>query len=97
MLTKTTLALAAALIAGTASLASAQEADPNLFNRYPVYNGAHGAADSDVIVAPRGFQSSAVGLRQGGDFDRTQAVREGRPQVETFRYDSAPLISGGGY
>jgi len=36
MFTKTTLALA--LILGTASVALAQDADPNLFNRYPAYN-----------------------------------------------------------
>jgi hypothetical protein len=36
MFTKTTLALA--LVLGTASLAVAQDADPNLLNRYPAYN-----------------------------------------------------------
>ena len=36
MFTKTTLALA--LIIGTASFAAAQDADPNLLNRYPAYN-----------------------------------------------------------
>ena len=36
MFTKTTLALA--LILGTASFAVAQDADPNLLNRYPAYN-----------------------------------------------------------
>jgi hypothetical protein len=85
MLTKTKLALAAALLAGTASVALAQDADPNLLNRYPSYNGA----------ASQGtFQSAPVGLRQ----DRTVGqVREGRPQPQIFHYDSAPLISGGGY
>ncbi len=36
MFTKTTLALA--LILGAVSFASAQDADPNLLNRYPAYN-----------------------------------------------------------
>ena len=36
MFTKTTLALA--LVLGTASVALAQDADPNLLNRYPAYN-----------------------------------------------------------
>ena len=36
MFTKPTLALA--LVIGTASVALAQDADPNLLNRYPAYN-----------------------------------------------------------
>ena len=38
MLTKTKIALAAALIAGTTSVAFADGFDPNLANRYPSYN-----------------------------------------------------------
>jgi hypothetical protein len=88
MLTKTKLALVAAMLAGTASAALAQDADPNLLNRYPAYNGGAAAAPQAT------FQSAPVGLRQ----DRTVGqVREERPQPQTFRYDSAPLISGGGY
>jgi hypothetical protein len=88
MLTKTKLVLTAALLAGTASAALAQDADPNLLNRYPVYNG--------VAAAPQGtFQSAPAGLRQGGS--TIGQVQTGRPQVQTFHYDSAPLVSGGGY
>ena len=85
MLTKTKLVLAAALLVGTASAALAQDADPNLLNRYPSYNGA----------ASQGtFQSAPVGLRQ----DRAiSQVQTGRSQVQTFHYDSAPLVSGAGY
>lgn len=97
MLTKTKIAFAAVLVAASASLAVAQEADPNLLNRYPSYNGAYGAADSAVVVAPRAFQSAPVGLYQGGEINRAPVATGGRPQVRTFRYDSAPLISGGGY
>ena len=87
MLTKTKLVLAAALLAGTASAALAQDADPNLLNRYPAYNG--------VAAAPQStFQSAPVGLRQDGTIGQVQT---GRPQVQTFHYDSAPLVSGGGY
>lgn len=103
MLTKTKIALAALLLAGSASLAVAQEADPNLLNRYPVYNGAHGAQDSDVLIspnasrsAPNTFQSAPVRLNQGGEVrsfgggtDWTPST--GRPQVHSFHYDSAPL------
>jgi hypothetical protein len=88
MLTKTKLVLAAVLVAGTASLAVAQEADPNLYNRYPADNGP-------VAAAPQGtFQSAPVGLNQDRNVGQ---VRQGRPQAQTFHYDSAPLISGGGY
>ena len=95
MLTKTTLALA--FVLGAVSFASAQDADPNLLNRYPAYNGAHGVGDSDELVAPRTFQSAPVGLYQGREIGSAPTARSGRPQVHTFRYDSAPLISGGGY
>lgn len=88
MLTKTKLVIAAALLAATASAALAQDADPNLLNRYPGYNGAVTAAPQDT------FQSAPVGLRQGGTIGQVQT---GRPQVQTFHYDSAPLVSGGGY
>jgi hypothetical protein len=106
MLTKTKLALAAVLVAGTASLAVAQEADPNLLNRYPAYNGANGVSDAATIT-PGEFQSAPVALRQGRIL-RTAPVAlpqgnvapqtwTGRPQVQHYQYDSAPLISGGGY
>src|SRR5437868_6965629 len=36
------IALAAALVFGTATVALSQEADPNLFNRYPAYNMTKG-------------------------------------------------------
>ena len=52
MLTKTKIVLAAVLFAGTASIASAQEFDPNLANRYPAYNGPAAATQS--------FQSAPV-------------------------------------
>jgi hypothetical protein len=59
MLTKTKLALAAVLFAGSASIAVAQDADPILLNRYPQYNGV-------VTQAPQAtFQSSAVSLQRG--------------------------------
>jgi hypothetical protein len=94
-MTKTKIALVIALLAGSASAALAQDADPNLLNRYPSYNGAGGVADSPVVVAPRAFQSAPVALRQGRGIDRAPVATGSRPQVETFRYDSAPLISGG--
>ncbi len=103
--TKTTIALVVALVAGTASAALAQEADPNLLNRYPAYNGAYGVADSpEVLVTPRAveprtFQSAPVALRQNRvverNIDSAPLPTAGRPQVQSFHYDSAPLSSGG--
>jgi len=102
MLTKTKLALAAFIVAGTATVSLAQEADPNLLNRYPTFNGAYGVGDAPEIVAPRAsaprgtFQSAPVGLYNGGAAT-TQRTWSARPQPQTFHYDSAPLLSGGGY
>ena len=88
MLTKTKIALAAVLVAATASVATAQEFDPNLANRYPTFNGP-------AVQGPQGFQSSEVSLGNRGYAN--QGFVSGRPQVHTFHYDSAPVISGGGY
>ena len=89
MLTKTKIALAAVLVAATASVATAQEFDPNLANRYPAYHGP-------AVQGPQGFTSSNVRLGNGG-YANQGIVSQGRPQVHTFHYDSAPVISGGGY
>ena len=88
MLTKTKIALAAVLLAGTASIAAAQEFDGNVANRYPTYNGP-------AVQGPQGFQSAPVSL--GNGYANQGFVNAGRPQVHTFHYDSAPVISGGGY
>jgi hypothetical protein len=90
MLTKTKIALAAVLVAATASVAMADgEFDPNLGNRYPAYNGP-------AAQYHQGFTSSNVRLGNGG-YVNQGIVSSGRPQVHTFHYDSAPVISGGGY
>jgi hypothetical protein len=49
---KTKIALIAALVAGTASIASAQEFDSNLANRYPTYNGPVAANSQALRAAP---------------------------------------------
>jgi hypothetical protein len=67
MLTKTKIALAAALVVGSASVALADsEFDPNLGNRYPAYNGG--------IVAQGTFQSAPVALHRNGHL-RSAPVR----------------------
>jgi hypothetical protein len=54
MLTKTKIALVAALVASSASVALAQDFDPNLANRYPAYAGP--------VATSRTFQSAPVRL-----------------------------------
>ena len=68
-MTKTKIALAALLVAGTASAASAQGFDPNPANRYPAY-AAPGATlrtapvqlnkGRAIHVAPRAIQNNWV-------------------------------------
>lgn len=69
MLTKTKIALVAALVIGSASAALADgEFDPNLGNRYPAYNGAVAARGTfyNAPVAARGtLRSAPVALRNG--------------------------------
>jgi hypothetical protein len=78
MLTKSKIALAIALVAGSASVASAQGFDPNPANRFPHYSAPnHGmpyigampqGPSQNVVVqrAPRGgLQSAPVRLQQG--------------------------------
>ena len=90
MFTKTKITLAAVLVAATASVALADgEFDPNLSNRFPAYNGP-------AVQGAQGFTSSNVSLGKRG-YANEGIVSEGRPQVHTFHYDSAPVISGGGY
>jgi hypothetical protein len=73
MLTKTKIALAAAVFAATSSAALAQGYDPNLANRYPglAAPGAYGyVANANAPTRLNGaatFQSAPVQLRQGRD------------------------------
>ena len=101
MLTKTKIALAAVLVAASASVALADgEFDGNLANRYPAYNGPvaaqhqQGFTSSNVSLGNRASANQGI-VTQG--FVTQGVVSEGRPQVHTFHYDSAPVISGGGY
>jgi len=78
MLTKTKIALAAALVLGSASVALADggEADPNLLNRYPAYNGA--VTSQGAVQTQRTFQSAPVALRRGGTLYTAPAGLQGR-------------------
>ncbi len=65
MNTKTKLALAAALVVGTTSLAAAQGYDPNLANRYPALADPIKPASQVAAHQNRTLRSAPVGLHQG--------------------------------
>ena len=88
-MTKTKIALAAALFALTSSAALAQGFDPNLANRYPALAN-QGVSQSAVRTAPVALQHRNVALPQNG----------GSAQVQ-FNLDRADRASspyaGGGF
>jgi opacity protein-like surface antigen len=89
-MTKIKIALVAALLAGSASAALAQDFDPNLANRYPAYAGA-GAGQT--------FQSAPVQLRQGRNAGVTNDRSSwGQSEIDVDRADRASSpYAGGGY
>jgi hypothetical protein len=97
-MTKTKIALAAALFAATSSAALAQGFDPDLSNRYPGYAqpntyGYSGAGKLGAISsAPAGtLQSAPVSLQQHGHV-RLQAA-----PVLQQRDVALPTTTGGAY
>ena len=84
MLTKTKIALAIALVAGSASVASAQGFDPNPANRYPHYSGArrHGAALYRHVPCRVRVAQRRVAERRAA---RRTAVRAGAPAAGPVR------------
>ena len=66
MLTKTKIALAAALIAGTTSVAFADGFDPNLANRYP--------SNNESVAAQGTYRTAPVALSRNGHL-RSAPVR----------------------
>ena len=93
-MTKTKIALVAALIAGSATAASAQGFDPNPANRYPAYAGAGvsapylgqmwGTGTTQSTASPTStLQTSNVALRNG---------RRAAPRVHTApQFQTAPV------
>ena len=75
MNTKTKLALAAALLVGTTSLAAAQGYDPNLANRYPALANPVAAAPHVSAHQSRALRSAPVGLHQGRNAYRSRNVQ----------------------
>jgi hypothetical protein len=100
MLTKTTIALAVVLFAGSATVAMA-EYDPDPANRYPAY--AAPSYVSPVAQAPRGaLQSAPVRLRNGGAYSpatnpRTDEINENEwYNTDVHDRASSPFAGGGG-
>lgn len=88
MLTKTKIALVAALLAGTATAAMAQDFDPNLANRYPGY----------ASTAPRAtLQSAPVRLNQSvvTGWEQNNRRVPGNQGDTTFGGDWAQSYGGG--
>ena len=75
MNTKTKIALAAVLFAGTTSFAAAQGFDPNLANRYPAYANPAAAAPHASAHQNRTLQSAPVGLYQGRNAYQSRNVQ----------------------
>ena len=93
-MTKTKIALAAALIASSASVALAQDFDSNLANRYPAY--------ASPVATSGTFQSAPVRLQHRTTPTWTQNSSEHNRRVPgnagDTSYSSDWLLSyGGGY
>lgn len=108
MLTKTKIALAAALFAATSSAALAQGFDPNLSNRYPHLanpqtHGYVAGANTPMQMdqAPNAaFQSAPVRLQQGRDAALTNdpgnfTGTESEIDVDRNDRASSPYAGGG--
>ena len=99
-MTKTKIALVAALIAGSATAASAQGFDPNPANRYPAYAGA--GVTMPYLGQMSGPQTSA-GTSQPLLRSAPVALRNGRragPRVQAVpQFQTAPvgLYQGSSY
>ena len=99
MNTKTKLALAAALFAGTTSLAAAQGFDPNLANRYPAMANPVAAAPHVSAHQNRTLRSAPVGLYQGRNVQPNNQRSFGTSQdpiaVDARDHASSPYAGGG--
>jgi hypothetical protein len=90
-MTKTKIALAAALFAVTSSAALAQGFDPNMANRYPPYaNPGVSQPSSALRSAPVALQHRNVALPNNGGWAQTEI------NVDRADRASSPY-AGGGY
>jgi hypothetical protein len=100
MLTKTKIAIAAALFAATSTAAFAQGFDPNLANRYPGYADLTAAAASaHVSTHTRTLQSAPVRLQQRNVAlpNDDSGIVSGQSEFDIDRSDraSSPYAGGG--
>jgi hypothetical protein len=99
MNTKTKIALAAVLFAGTTSFAAAQGFDPNMANRYPAYANPAAAAPHASAHQNRTLRSAPVGLYQGRNVQLNNQRGFGASQdefsVDTHDKASSPYAGGG--
>ena len=92
MSTKTKIVLAATLVLGSASIATAQGFDPNLANRYPVYS-------EPGAVQPPAFRSSPAPAFEGRNVGRvpTRSIAPSAPgNAYRGTITPPPAIAGGG-
>ena len=82
-MTKTKIALAIALIAGSASVVSAQGFDPNPANRYPSYSAPGGRAQPYIGTAVAGSASRSIASQN--------VAPRGALQSAPVRLQSAPV------
>ena len=99
MNTKTKLALAAVLFAGTTSFAAAQGFDPNLANRYPALANPVAAAPHASAHQNRTLRTAPVGLSERRNVQLNNQRGYGASQDE-FSVDvhdraSSPYAGGG--
>jgi len=105
MLTRTKIALAAAFVAGSASVALAQGFDPNPANRYPSYASPTGAAPyigvvpqgvASQRVAPQTLQSAPVrlGRNPAADLFGTYGAQQDEIGVDLRDRASSPYAGG---
>jgi hypothetical protein len=96
--TKTKIALAAVLFAGTTSFAAAQGFDPNLANRYPGYANPAAAAPHASAHQNRTLRTAPVGLYQGRNVQlNNQRSYRGQDEFSVDVHDkaSSPYAGGG--
>ena len=99
MNTRTKLALAAVLFAGTTSFAAAQGFDPNLANRYPALANPVAAAPHASAHQNRTLRTAPVGLSERRNVQLNNQRGYGASQDE-FSVDvhdraSSPYAGGG--
>ena len=89
-MTKTKIALAIAMIAGSASVASAQGFDPNPANRYPSYTAPGGMAQHYIGTSVPGSASRSIASQNVAPRGALQSAPV-RLQSAPVRLQSAPV------